>query len=117
MSAALWRKAVSAGRDGGIGDRGEAALGGKRETVAVAAREQPVLAALAATPDRADGVDHVARLEAEAGRDLGLTRLATAERGASLFKLGAGRAMDRAIDAAPAKERRIGGVDDGVNAQ
>jgi hypothetical protein len=25
--------------------------------------------------------------------------------------------MDRAIDAAPAKERRIGGVDNGVNAQ
>ena len=28
-----------------------------------------------------------------------------------------GRPMDRTIDAAPAQRRRIGGVDDGVNAQ
>jgi hypothetical protein len=28
-----------------------------------------------------------------------------------------GRAMDRAIDATPAKQRGIGGVDDGVNAK
>src|SRR5262245_66192220 len=114
---ALGWKTVSGGRDCGIGDRGEAVLGGKREAVAIAAREQPVFAALAATPDGANGVDHMARLEAETGRDLGLARLATAERGASLFKLGAGGAMDRAIDAATAEQAPIGGVDDGVDVE
>src|SRR5262245_19178150 len=60
---ALGRKAVSAGRDGGKGDRGEAALGGESETVAITARKQPVFAALTAAPDRTDRMDHVARLE------------------------------------------------------
>src|SRR5262245_13341158 len=111
----LGRKAVSAGRDGGIGDRGEAVLGDKREAVAIAACEQPAFAALAAAPDGADRVNHMPRLEAEAGRDLGLARRATAERGASRFKLGAGRAVDRAVDAATAEQTPIGGVDDGID--
>ena len=39
------------------------------------------------------------------------------ERAALRKQLRPGRTMDRAIDAAPAEERRVGGVDDGVNAQ
>ena len=39
------------------------------------------------------------------------------ERAAFGQQLGARRAMDRAIDAAPAEQGRVGGVDDGVNAQ
>src|ERR1700743_3062792 len=49
--------------------------------------------------------------------DLGVAGLAAVEHTAFGDKLGPGRPMDRAIHAAPAKERRIGGVDDGVNAQ
>ena len=62
---ALGREAVDAGRDGGKGDRGEPVLAEKLEAVAVAAREQLVLAALAAAPDRAHGVDHMARRQVE----------------------------------------------------
>jgi hypothetical protein len=39
------------------------------------------------------------------------------ERAAFGEQLGPRRAMDRAIDAAPAEQGRVGGVDDGVNAQ
>ena len=49
--------------------------------------------------------------------DLGVAGLAAVERPALGQQLGPGRIMDRAIDAAPAKERRIRRVDDGVNAQ
>ena len=56
-------------------------------------------------------------LEPVAFGDLGIAGLAAVEHAAFGEKLGPGRPMDRAIDAAPAKERRIGGVDDGVNAE
>ena len=39
------------------------------------------------------------------------------ERAAFGEQLGPRRAMDRAVDAAPAEQGRVGGVDDGVNAQ
>ncbi len=68
---AIGRKAVDAGRDRRIGDRGEAMLGRKRERRAIAGREQIVLALVAAAPDRADRVDDVLGLEPIAARDLG----------------------------------------------
>jgi hypothetical protein len=49
--------------------------------------------------------------------DLGIAGLAAVEHPAFGHELRARRTMDRAIDAAPAEERRIRGVDDGVNAQ
>ena len=73
--------------------------GGKGEAVAVAGSEQPVLAALAAAPDRADGVDHVARRQAEARGDLRLSRLAAAKLSASLGELRTCGTVDGAADA------------------
>ena len=55
------------------------------------------------------------RLEPIAARDLGAAGLAAAERFAFLEQLGPGRAMDRAIDAAAAKQRAVRRVDDGVD--
>ena len=49
--------------------------------------------------------------------DLGVTRLAAVEHAALGHELRPRSTMDRAIDAAPTKERRIRGVDNGVNAQ
>ena len=49
--------------------------------------------------------------------DLRIAGRATPKLAAFGQKLGPGRAMDRAIDAAPAEQRGVGGVDDGVNAQ
>src|SRR5262245_27171884 len=59
----------------------------------------------------------MARPEAEAGRDFGLARLAAAEDGASFHELGAGRAVNGAVDAAPAEQCSVGGVDDGVDVE
>ena len=89
----------------------------ERERVAVAIGEQPILAALAAAPDGAHGVDHVARRQTEARRDLGLSRLAAAELGARRAELRSGGAVDGAVDAAAAEQALIGGVDDGVDVE
>ena len=88
---------------------------GKRQGARVRRGEQLLLPRVAASPDRADGVDDMARLEAVAARDLGLARVAAAERAALREQLGARGAMDGAIHAAPAEQRGVGGVDDGVD--
>jgi hypothetical protein len=49
--------------------------------------------------------------------DLGVARLAAVERTTFGQQLRPGRIMDRAIDAAPAKERRVRRIDDGVNTE
>ncbi len=87
----------------------------ERQSVAVATGEQPVLAPLAAAPDRAYGVDHVTRRETKAWRDLRLSGVAAAELRARRAKLGASGAMDGAVDAAAAEQGLIGGIDDGVD--
>jgi len=52
-----------------------------------------------------------------ASRDLGVPGFAPPERAAFGQQPGTGAAMDGAIDPASAEQRRIGGVDDDVNAQ
>ena len=49
--------------------------------------------------------------------DLGIAGLAAIQRPAFVQQLGAGDIVYRTIDAAPAKQRRVGRVDDGINAQ
>ena len=68
-------------------------------------------------PDRAYGMDHMPRRQKVTLRDFDVAGLAAAEGAALGKKLRPGGTMDRAVDAAPAKQGRIGGVDDGVNAQ
>src|SRR5690348_5943934 len=89
----------------------------ERDCAGVAGGEQLVLAATAAIPDRPDRMDHVLRRQPISPGDLGAAGLAATEGAAFGEELRAGRAMDRAIDAAAAQERRVRGVDDGVNAQ
>ena len=84
---------------------------------AIAGGEQFILATAAAMPDRPDGMDHVPRRQPIAPGDLGVAGRAAIERAALGEQFGPGGAMDRAVNAAPAEQRRIGGVDDGVNAQ
>jgi hypothetical protein len=84
---------------------------------AIAGGEQVVLAERAAVPHRPNRVNHVPGLEPIALGDLGIAGLAAVEHPALGHEVGPRSAMDRAIDAAPAKERRIRRVDDGVNAQ
>jgi hypothetical protein len=82
----------------------------------VARRQCLILAAVSPVPHRADGVNHMPRRQPITPGDFGIPRR-TAEQGAAFGeKLGPGRAMDCAIDATAAEQRRVGGVDDGVYA-
>ena len=62
-------------------------------------------------------MDHVPRRQEISFGNLGIAGFAAFERAAFGQQLGPGCIMDRAIDAAPAEQRRIRRVDDGVNAQ
>src|SRR5262245_3787435 len=68
-----------------------------------------------ALPDRADGVDDPFCVEAMTARDFGLAGEAASERAAFREQFWPGSAVDRAIDASAAKQRRIGGVDNGID--
>ncbi len=59
----------------------------------------------------------MSRAQTVALRDLGIAGRTSPERPALGQKLGTGSVVDCAINAASAKERRICGVDDGVNAE
>ncbi len=65
---AVGRKRVDAGRDRREGEARKPVLRGQCQRVAIAGREQRILVAIAAAPDRADGMDHMPRLEAIAAR-------------------------------------------------
>ncbi len=84
---------------------------------AIARRKRLIFAVAAAVPDGSDGVDHMPRRQPIALGDLGVAGLATIQHAAFDRELRPGCAMNRAVDAAAAEQRRIGGVDDGVNAQ
>jgi hypothetical protein len=62
-------------------------------------------------------MDHMPRRQAISEGDLGVAGLAAMERAAFGEKLRPGGAMNRTIDAAAPQQRRVRGVDDGVNAQ
>ena len=88
----------------------------KLDGAAITRRQQLVLARVAAVPDRADGMDHMPCRQPVALGDFGAAGLAAMKGAAFGEQFGPRRAVDRAIDAAPAEQGRIGGVDDGVNA-
>ena len=106
-------KAIGAGRDRGEGDGLEPVGLGECQAVAIARGERLVLALVAAVPDRADGVDDVAGGEVVAAGDARLAGGAAAKGPALGYQLGAGGAVNGAVDAGPAKERGLGRVDDG----
>src|ERR1700680_2541716 len=86
-----------------------------RQAGPVAARQDREFAVSTAAPDRADGMNDVPSRQPIAARQPSLPRRAAAERAAFREQLGAGGAMDRAVDTAAAEQRGIGGVDDRVD--
>jgi hypothetical protein len=112
---AVRREAVGAGRDRWVSNRDKAVFVREREAAAVAGGEEPVLAPLASAPDRTDGVNHVTRRQAEARRDLGISRLAAAKLDTGRAEFRPCSAMDRAVDPATAEQSPVGGVDDGID--
>ena len=113
----IGRKTIDAGGNGRKGNRGEPAGLAKFDRAPITRRQRFVLALAPAVPDRADGMNHMPGRKPIAVGDLGAAGFAAMERAAFDQKRGAGRAMDRTIHATAAEERRIGGVDDSVNAQ
>jgi hypothetical protein len=76
-----------------------------------------ILPTIAAIPNWHDGMDHMPRQQAISLGDLRIASLAAAELAAFGQQLRTGRIVDCTINTAATKQRRIGGVDDGVNAQ
>jgi hypothetical protein len=83
----------------------------------IAGRQRLIFAPAFAVPYRADGMNDMPRRQMITPRDFRAAGLAATERAAFGQQLRPRRAMDRTIDTATAEQRRIRGVDDGVNAQ
>lgn len=83
----------------------------------IARRKRLIFAVAAPVPDWSDGVDHMPRRQTIGPGDLGATGLATIQHAAFDGEFRPGCAMNRAVNTAAAKQRRIRGVDDGINAQ
>jgi len=81
----------------------------------VAGSEQGVLAVIATLPDGADGVDDEPGGEVVTSRDLCFTRFAAAEPPALPEETGTRGPVDRPVDASPAKEALVRGIDDGID--
>jgi len=80
LGGRLDRIAVDAGRDGRKRDGAAVELGGNLERAPVTRGQELGLALVAAAPDRADRVDHVARRELARGRGLCVAGLAAADK-------------------------------------
>lgn len=76
-----------------------------------------IFPASAAVPDRADGMDYVFGRQTISARDLRIARVAATERTAFVEQLRPGGTVDGTVHAATTQQRRVGRVDDGVNAQ
>ena len=68
-----------------------------------------------AAPDRPNRMNDVLGRQPVALRQLRVARIALAEKSAFVQQLGSGGAMDRSVDPASAEERRVRGIDDGVD--
>ena len=110
-------KSEHAGRDRWKRHRFEIVVAAKLDRTAIARGELLILPTIATVPDRPDGMDHMPRRQEISFGDLGIAGFAAVERAAFGQQLGPGSIMDGAIDATPAEERRVRGIDDGVNAQ
>lgn len=113
----IGREAIDAGGNSRKGYRRQRVGLAQFERAAIAGSEQSILAGVAAVPDRPDGMNHMPGRQTVAFGDFGIAGGTATQRAAFGKQFGTGTAMDRAIDAAPAEQRRIRGVDDGVNAQ
>jgi hypothetical protein len=114
---AIAGKMIDAGGNGGKSDRAEIMASAKTDRAGVARGKMSIFPAPATMPDRADGMDHMFGLQSVPAGDLGVARLAAAECAAFVKQFGPRCAMDGAVNAAATQQGRIGGVDDGVNAQ
>jgi hypothetical protein len=112
----IGRETIDAGGDRGKGDRGKAVGLTQLDRAAIAGGQCGVFTLAAAVPYRSDCMNDMPRPQAVTFGNLGIAGGAAAKRAAFGEQLRPRRAMDRAIDAAAAQQRRVRGVDDSVNA-
>jgi hypothetical protein len=82
----------------------------------VTGRKRVVFTLAAAAPDRTDSMDHMPCRQPIASGDFGVAGFAATERAAFCQQLRSRRAVDLAVDATAAKQRGVGGVDNGIDA-
>ena len=99
----------------GKGDAFAAARPGQRQRVLITGGQKRPLAKRAAAPDGAYGVENVLAGQVEAPGRLGLAGLAAAQRLAGCLQPRPCRAVDGPVHAPAARQRGVGGVDDGVH--
>ena len=109
------RVAVGAGGDEGEGHGLAAVLPRQLKGGPVTGGEQVSLPVPAVPPHRADGVDDVPAGQPVTTGDLCASRFTASQRPALLQEPRAGGAVNTPVDAAPAQQRRVGGVHDGVH--
>ena len=115
-SASGW-KSIDAGGNGGKGYRRQRVGLTQLEGAAIARRQQLILAGAAAVPYRPDGVNHIPGRQPVSLGDFGFAGNAAIKRAAFGKQFRTGATMDGAVDTAPAEQRGIRGIDNGVNAQ
>ena len=96
-------------------DSREAMLAGNGDGAAVARGQQRVLIVPASVPDRADRVDDVPCGELVTTGDLRVACGTAAERTALGQQFGSRATVDGPVNASPAEQRGVGGVDDRIN--
>ena len=111
----LERKAVGARADRGKRNTSYLILRRKPEAIAIAVGQELVLTFATAAPAWTDGVHDPLRRQPVPLGELRFAGRAPAEGAALGEQIGPRSSMDRAIDASAAEERRISGVDDGVD--
>src|SRR5438067_2380068 len=110
-------KTIDPGRDGGDGNRLKPLLAGDCQAGAVAAGQDVRFACIAAAPYRTDRMNDMPGRQPIAAGQPCLSRRAATDPAAFGEEFRAGGAVNRAIDPAAAKQRRIGGIDDRIDRQ
>jgi hypothetical protein len=113
----LLRVAVNTSRYRRKGNAVQAMDNSKCQAVGVAFRQKFGLVGHAASPDRADGVDHMARHQPIALGNPGFTGRTTAEAAALGQQIRTGCTMDGAINATTTQQAFVGCVHDGVDVE
>lgn len=110
-------KAVGARRDGGKGNGGEIVLLSQQHAATIGASQKAGLTVTASSPDRPHSMHDIPGLEVVAPCQPRLAGWTAANAAAGGEQVRSGGPMNGPVDAATAKQRRIGGIDDGVHIQ
>jgi hypothetical protein len=111
----LEREAIDARGDRRKRDAPTPQLGRELERASIAGAKKRILAPAAAVPDRPDRVDDVPGVEVARARCLGLPGPAAAERDALGENVRTACAVNGTVDAAPAAQRFVRRIDDGID--